>query len=420
MPPPLAQQLRPKSLIEVVGQDHLVGTDGFLTKLIKKKSPLSILLWGPPGCGKTTIAKLYAEAFDARFFSMSAIFGSLQDLKKIFEETKESLFGPVVLFVDEIHRFNKAQQDAFLPHLEKTGLILIGATTENPSFALNNALLSRMRVLTLKALENDDLMTLIQRYEITNGPLPISQEGKELLCHLAGGDGRYLFNLIENIQCTDQSTDKSKLLTLDDIRELLQKRAALFDRQGESHYNIISALHKAVRGSDADAALYWLARMLKGGEDPLFIGRRVIRMASEDVGLADPQALTVALDACETYRILGSPEGELAIAQAVVYMALAPKSNAIYTAFSKAKSMADETAHLPPPLFALNAPTKLMKKEGYGKGYRYDHDEPLGFAGQNYFPESMERTEFYQPVARGFEREMQKRIEYFEKLRNED
>lgn len=410
---PLAEQLRPKSLGDVVGQDHLVGPSGFITKLVNDAKPLSIILWGPPGSGKTSIARLYAKAFSMRFQSMSAIFNGIADLRKIITDLEKTpLFGQgTVLFVDEIHRFNKAQQDAFLPYIENGMITLVGATAENPSFYLNNALLSRVRVLTLNPLNDDALGLLVSRYEASRGPLPLEAEGRNYLIRLAQGDGRYLYNLIENLQGAKTS------LGAEELDLYLQKRAPLFDRAGDQHYNLISALHKSVRGSDPDAALYWLLRCLGGGEEPLFLARRIIRMASEDIGLADPQALPLAIAARTTYEILGSPEGELALAEAVVYLALAPKSNALYKAFGQAKSLALETSHLNPPTTILNAPTKLMKDLGYGKDYHYDHEAENAFSGQNYFPNGMERPAFYNPVERGFEREMKKRISFFSKMR---
>lgn len=412
---PLSEHMRPKSLNEIVGQDHLAGPDGFLTTVIQGGKPLSIILWGPPGTGKTSIARLYAKAFNMRFQSLSAIFSGIADIKKIVKETEESpLFGrQTLLFVDEIHRFNKSQQDAFLPFIENGTLILVGATAENPSFYLNGALLSRVRVCTLQPLTIEDLEKIIIRYETLHAPLPLTAEGRLLLKEMAQGDGRYLLNLIENIRGLDKATAEDP----EALKIWLQKRSPLFDKGGDQHYNLISALHKSVRGSDPDAALYWFARMLNAGENPLFIARRVIRMASEDIGLADPSALTQAMAAKDAYELMGSPEGELAIAQAIVYVALAPKSNSVYEAYNKAKAIAAETSQLAPPAIILNAPTKLMKQLGYGKGYMYDHDTPEGFSGQNYFPDGIERQEFYRPIERGFEREMLKRIDYFAKLR---
>ena len=414
MPSPLADQIRPHSLDAVVGQEHLVGPGGFLTRLIATEKPLSLIFWGPPGCGKTTLARLYAKAFQAHFVTLSAVFSGIADLKKIIKEAEATpLFRKqMILFVDEIHRFNKAQQDAFLPYLENGTLTLIGATTENPSFSLNNALLSRLRVLTLNPLDDEALLKLVERYETQHAPLPLDAEAKKFLIAQAGGDGRYLYNLIENIETADAP------LSTKELAALLQKRAALFDKQGEGHYNLISALHKSVRGSDPDGALYWFSRMLEGGEDPLFLARRLIRMASEDIGLADPEALKLAIAARDAYQMLGSPEGELALAQVVIYLALAPKSNALYTAYGKARERAKQTGHLSPPKIILNAPTKLMKEEGYGKGYQYDHATEDGFSGQDYFPDGMKREMYYAPFERGFERDLKKRIAYFNKLRN--
>lgn len=413
---PLAEKLRPQSLDQVVGQDHLLGTNGLISHIIRTGKPLSVILWGPPGTGKTSIARLYAKAFGMRFETMSAVFSGVADIKRIVQDLQETpLLGRgVVLFVDEIHRFNKAQQDAFLPFLEKGVITLIGATAENPSFYLNNALLSRVRVLALRPLSEEALSSILEKCESVVGPLPIDADVRPVLIQAAQGDGRYLLNLVENIL----SVSSASLLTVESIGPFLQKRSALYDKAGEYHYNLISALHKSVRGSDPDAALYWFARMLEGGEDPLFLARRLIRMASEDIGLADPQALPLSIAARDAYEMLGSPEGELALAEAVVYLALAPKSNAIYVALDKAKKAASETAHLQPPAIILNAPTKLMKELGYGKGYLYDHDLPEGFSGQNYFPDGIERMKFYEPVERGFERETNKRIRYFDKLRS--
>lgn len=415
MPVPLSEELRPKSLDEIVGQDHLLGPNGFITQTIKSKKPLSILLWGPPGSGKTSIARLYAAAFKLRFESISAIFTGVADIKKLIKESDETpLFGrTIVLFVDEIHRFNKAQQDAFLPFIENGKIVLIGATVENPSFYLNNALLSRLRVLRLNALDEAALKRILERFEAIKGKLELDDAARDYLIFLSHGDGRYLLNLIESLH-------EKGPQTIEDLQQYLQEKAPLFDKGYEYHYNLISALHKAVRGSDPDAALYWLARMLKAGEDPLFIARRMIRMASEDIGLADPQALQLAINARDAFEMLGAPEGELALAQAIVYLALAPKSNAVYTAFAEACHLAEDTNHLDPPPIILNAPTPLMKKMGYGKGYIYDHDTPNAFSGQNYFPKEIKkRPSFYHPQERGFEREMKKRQEYFKKLRQD-
>lgn len=413
---PLAERFRPQDFEKIVGQPHLTGPSGFITQMIQQKKPVSILLYGPPGSGKTSIAKLYAQAFDMRFVAFSAVKEGIAELKKLMQETKATpLFGKsILLFVDEIHRFNKAQQDAFLPYVESGEIILVGATAENPSFYLNPALLSRLRVLALNALDEEALLTLLQRYEATVKPLPLTEDAKTVLIKLSQGDGRYLLNLIENLE----HLPKKPLLTPEALMKIVQNRAQLYDRQSDYHYNLISALHKSVRGSDPDAALYWLARMLTGGEEPLFLARRMIRMAVEDVGLADPECLKITIAARDAYQALGSPEGELALAEAVVHLALAPKSNAIYTAYGSAKALAEETGHLPPPKTILNAPTKMMKELGYGNGYKYDHEEKQGFSGQNYFPDRMERHHFYHPVERGFEREMLKRLNYFKRLRD--
>lgn len=413
---PLAERLRPAALSEIVGQDHLLSEEGFITKIVQNQIPLSILLWGPPGCGKTTLARLYAQSFNARLIPFSAVFNGVSDLKKIIQEIESQplLNRQPIVFVDEIHRFNKAQQDVFLPYLENGTLILIGATTENPSFALNDALLSRLRVLPVKSLEAEGLDKIISRFEAKVHPLNLTESARKLLVSFAQGDARHLLNMIENIV---HSFKKGDPIDETRLQALVNRRSALYDKQADGHYNLISALHKAVRGSDPDAALYWFARMLEGGEDPQFIARRIVRMATEDIGLADPQALTIALDAWRSYDQLGSPEGELALAQALVYLALSPKSNAVYTAFGEAKDLAKKTSHLPPPKIILNAPTHLMKDMGYGKNYQYDHDTPLAFSGQNYFPDGVERQEFYIPKTHGFEREMTKRVEYFKKLR---
>ena len=411
---PLAEYLRPKKLSEVVGQDHLLGPKGIIRSILKGGKPLSIILWGPPGSGKTSIARLYAEAFAIRFESLSAVFSGVADLKKLLKEKEGTEKDePILLFVDEIHRFNKAQQDAFLPFLENGKLILVGATVENPSFYLNKALLSRVRVLRLNALGEAALEKILKRYEKVGLLKDLKPEIKQYLIRLAHGDGRYLLNLIENLE----TVDKKQFKTVEELQLILQEKAPLFDKDTDQHYNLISALHKSVRGSDPDAALYWFSRILVGGEEPLFIARRLIRMASEDIGLADPQALALAISSRDAYEMLGSPEGELALAQTVVYLALAPKSNALYLAFGQSQEVAHETNHLSPPMIILNAPTSMMKNMGYGKGYIYDHSTPVGFSGQNYFPDQMSRQTFYQPVERGFEREMKKRIDYFNKLR---
>lgn len=412
---PLPEKLRPLNIQDLVGQDHLIGEGGLLCHSIDQKKPLSILLWGPPGCGKTTLAHLYAKMFDAKILTISAVSSGVADLKKLIHqiESQPLIYQTPFLFIDEIHRYNKAQQDLILPYLEKGTFLLIGATTENPSFSLNDALLSRLRVLTLKALDDDALEQILSRYERSVKKLNLDEEARLLIVKLSQGDGRYLLNMVESIA----GIVSENPLTTDELEKILQKRAALFDKSGEGHYNLISALHKSIRGSDPDASLYWFYRMLEGGEDPLFIARRLIRMASEDVGLADPQALVQAIASRDAYQQLGSPEGELALAQTVVYLALAPKSNACYLAAKAAIKAAHETSNLAPPSHILNAPTPLMKKLGYGEGYRYDHDEPQAFSGQDYFPEALGRQSFYSPVERGFEREMVKRMNYFDHLR---
>ncbi len=410
---PLAEVFRPQLLEQITGQEHLLGQDGIITRILKGGNPLSILLWGPPGCGKTTLARLYAKAFNAEFLSFSAVFHGTADLKKVVDDIKRHplLQTKKIIFVDEIHRFNKQQQDSFLPFIEDGTFVLVGATTENPSFSLNDALLSRLRVLTLKPLSEQALDSILSRYEKECHLLPLTLDSRTLLIHMAQGDGRHLLNLVENIK------DNKEPLSVTELETLLQKRAALYDKHGEKHHNLISALHKSVRGSDPDAALYWLARMLQGGEAPQFLSRRMVRMAVEDIGLADPDALTITLNAWKAYDKLGSPEGDLALAEAIIYLALAPKSNAVYTAFSAAQKLASETTHLDPPKHILNAPTSLMKNLGYGKNYNYDHDTEEGFSGQNYFPDNLERPHFYKPIERGFEREMKKRLAYFSQLR---
>lgn len=417
---PLAEALRPASLDDVAGQEHLTGKEAPLTRLIQQQHPASIILWGPPGCGKTTIARLVAEQSNAHFIMVSAVTSGVTELKKHFAdaESRHQTGGRTLMMVDEIHRFNRAQQDVFLPYIENGSIIIIGATTENPSFELNGALLSRCKVLTLKRLENSAMEQLLERCEAyMKAPLPLDNEARQLLIHMADGDGRFLFGLCEELYALPAPYSPQHPLTKKALQEFVQARPALYDKSQESHYNLISALHKSLRGSDADAALYWFARMLEGGENPLYIIRRLVRFAVEDIGLADPQAVTQALVAKDSYEFLGSPEGELAIAQAVIYLATAPKSNAAYTAYKQVRSSAKSTGSAPPPKHILNAPTQLMKEEGYGKGYQYDHDTAEGFSGQNYFPDGMDRIGFYQPKPRGFEREIQKRLEYWEKLR---
>ena len=416
MPRPLADRLRPKVLGEVIGQSQVLGADAPLTVMLGAGALTSLIFWGPPGVGKTTIARLLANETDLHFVQISAIFTGVPDLKKIFEAARirHQNGQGTLLFVDEIHRFNKAQQDGFLPHMEDGTILLVGATTENPSFELNAAVLSRSQVLVLERLDPVDLELLAQRAEQElECQLPLDQPARGALLEMADGDGRTLLNLIEQVAAweTDTKFDKATLSTR------LMRRAAQYDKSGDSHYNLISALHKSVRGSDPDAALYWFARMLEGGENPRFLARRITRMAVEDIGLADPQAQGVCLQSWEIYERLGSPEGELALAQAVAYLALAPKSNATYVAYKAARNAAKQTGSEPPPKHILNGATSLMKDQGYGVGYAYDHDAEDGFSGQNYFPDTMHRPEFYVPVERGHERELKKRVDYFAKLR---
>ena len=418
-PRPLAERLRPAALDEVVGQDHLVGPQGTLTRMLERGSLASLILWGPPGVGKTTIARLLADRAGLEFMQLSAVFSGVADLKLAFEtaRVRRQDGRGTMLFVDEIHRFNRSQQDGFLPVVEDGTITLVGATTENPSFALNAAMLSRCQVLVLRRLDDVALDLLLSRAEIMAGrPLPLDTEARAALRAMADGDGRYVLNMVEQLTALPPETPAMDGAALS---ELLARRATLYDKDRDEHYNLISALHKSMRGSDVDGALYWLARMLGGGEDPRFIARRVVRFASEDVGLADPQALPQALAAWETYERLGSPEGELAIAQAVVYLATAPKSNALYVAMAEASRAARKTGSLAPPHHILNAPTKLMKDLGYGSGYAYDHEAEDGFSGQNYFPDGMDRAQFYRPRERGFEREVMKRLAYWAKLRVE-
>ena len=416
-PRPLADRLRPRALSEVIGQEQVLGPDAPLGAMLAAGSLGSLIFWGPPGVGKTTIARLLAQETDLHFVQISAIFTGVPELRKVFEAARHrrSNGQGTLLFVDEIHRFNKAQQDGFLPHMEDGTILLVGATTENPSFELNAAVLSRAQVLVLTRLTLADLERLAQRAEKEmNRPLPLTAEARAALLEMADGDGRALLNLAEQVF----AWKADKKLDVEGLSSRLMKRAAVYDKSGDEHYNLISALHKSVRGSDPDAALYWLARMLTGGEDPRFLARRITRMAVEDIGLADPQAHRVCLDAWETYERLGSPEGELALAQAITYLALAPKSNAVYVAYKAAMAAAKKTGSEPPPKHILNAPTRLMEDQGYGAGYAYDHDAPDGFSGQNYFPDGVKRGVYYVPVERGFERELKKRTDYFARLRS--
>ena len=413
---PLADRLRPKTMSDVVGQTQLLGPDAPLSVMLSSGRLSSLILWGPPGVGKTTMARLLARETDLYFVQISAIFSGVAELKKVFEAARirHQNGRGTLLFVDEVHRFNKAQQDGFLPYMEDGTILLVGATTENPSFELNAAVLSRAQVLVLERLSLADLELLSQRAEKEQDTaLPLTGEAREALLEMADGDGRALLNLIEQVM-TWQVPAK---LDVEALSRRLMRRAAQYDKSGDAHYKLISALHKSVRGSDPDAALYWFARMLEGGEDPRYLARRITRMAVEDIGLADPQAQAICLQSWQTYERLGSPEGELALAQAVTYLALAPKSNAAYVAFKAARVAAKQTGSEPPPKHILNAPTALMKDQGYGDGYAYDHDVEGGFSGQNYFPDTVKRPVFYQPVERGFERELKKRLDYFVKQR---
>lgn len=416
-PRPLADRLRPKSLGDVVGQDHILGPDGPLSRMIGNGRLASIIFWGPPGTGKTTIARLLAKETELAFAPLSAVFSGVADVRKAVEEArrKRQMGQGTLLFVDEIHRFNRAQQDGFLPFVEDGTVILIGATTENPSFELNGALLSRAQVLVLRRLDDAALEELLKRVEATEGkPLPLDDDARTALRAMADGDGRYLLNMADILIGL---TEADGVLNPERLANVVQSRQPLYDKGQEAHYNLISALHKSLRGSDADAALYWFARMMAGGEDPRFIARRLVRFASEDIGLADPNALTQSIAAWEAYERLGSPEGELAIVQCVLYLATAPKSNAAYKAEKAAKRLAQETGSLMPPKHILNAPTKLMKDIGYGDGYAYDHDAQDGFSGQDYFPDDLGRRRLYEPKDTGFEREIAKRLQYWDTLR---
>lgn len=416
-PRPLADRLRPGVLQDVLGQDHLLGPDGPLGRMTREGRITSMILWGPPGTGKTTVARLLAGSTNLHFEPLSAVFSGVADLRRVFDAAKERRIAGqgTLLFVDEIHRFNRAQQDGFLPYVEDGTVILVGATTENPSFELNGALLSRCQVFVLNRLDHAALETLLARAEAETGEtLPLTDNARHSVCAMADGDGRYLLNLVEEIF----AIGALEPLDVNALTERIQKRAPLYDKSQEAHYNLISALHKSLRGSDVDAALYWFARMLDGGEDPRYIARRLTRFSVEDIGMADPHALTQSIAAWEAYERIGSPEGELAIAQCVIYLATAPKSNAVYSAFKSSAKSAKEAGSLSPPKHILNAPTGLMKDIGYGDGYQYDHATEKGFSGQNYFPENMPREEFYQPVDRGFERDIGKRLEYWKKLRD--
>jgi len=416
-PRPLADRLRPKTLQEVLGQGHLIGPDGALSRMLMSKRLSSIILWGPPGTGKTTIARLIAAETDLEFEALSAIFSGVKDLRAAFDraESRRKMGKGTLLFVDEIHRFNRAQQDGFLPFVESGIVTLVGATTENPSFELNGALLSRCQVLVLNRLDEEGLEKLLQRAEnLEKRRLPVTKPARLMMLNMADGDGRYLLNLAEQAFAM---MGEPGLLSPEDLAKSLSKRAAAYDKDREEHYNLISALHKSVRGSDPDAALYWFARMLEGGEDPLFLARRLIRMASEDIGLADPTALLIAGEAARTYERLGSPEGELALAHCVIHLSTAPKSNAAYVAYKAARKAAAETGSLMPPKHILNAPTSMMKDHGYGSGYQYDHDAQDGFSGQNYFPDGMNRAAFYSPKGEGREGPIAERLARLAQLR---
>jgi len=415
---PLADQIRPTVIDEVVGQEHLLFDDAPIARMLKSKNISSFILWGPPGVGKTTIAKLIAQYSDLYFEQLSAVFSGVADLKKVFQyavDRKKTIGKATLLFIDEIHRFNKAQQDGFLPYVEDGTIILVGATTENPSFELNAALLSRCQVFTLNAISYDGFVQLLERAErFYEKEIPLDEEAKELLFSLADGDGRYFLNMVENIYAL---ANEDEVINKENLVKLVKKRAPIYDKGRDGHYNLISAVQKSIRGSDADAALYWVARMVNAGEDPKYIFRRLLIIATEDISLADPNAINIAVSCMDAYERLGMPEGRLALSQLVIYLATAPKSNASYKAWAEASAAAKQTGSLMPPNHILNAPTKMMKDMGYHEGYKYDHDEEDGFSGQDYFPDEMGRRRFYKPVERGFERDIKKRVQYWDNLR---
>ncbi|MDC1441363.1 replication-associated recombination protein A [Rhodospirillaceae bacterium] len=413
---PLADRLRPKSISQIVGQDHLLGATAPIGRMLSQKRVPSMILWGPPGCGKTTLARLLCDNINAEFEQLSAVFSGVTDLRKVFERAnrRKEIGQRTLLFIDEIHRFNKAQQDSFLPYVEDGTITLIGATTENPSFELNSALLSRCQVFIMNSINNEALELLMQAAEEKEKKaLPLSESGRNSLKLMADGDGRFLLNMVEELFHLPIETQ----LEPEELATVINHRAPIYDKHKDQHFNLISALHKSLRGADPDAALYWLARMLVGGEDKSYIFRRLVRFASEDIGLADPNAITQALACWDAYMRLGSPEGDLALAQCVIYLATAPKSNAAHKALNLAKTSAEKSGSLSPPLHVLNAPTRLMENLGYGKEYKYDHDSEQGFSGQNYFPDRLVPEKFYQPIERGFEREIIKRLSYWDKLR---